>query len=556
MAWSQADDMRSRAPRSAGAFPCRVAALLALLASLALGCGRLAPGEVGEPSVVVLGWKPVGEARVDRTHADYELRAECKSAGGPVSGVAALVVSTSPATTVLESQIRCGPIPQRGSVPTLDTITIRQDRALPFSPRSLTGVALVWGPETQETETRADRVHFDYGYYAYLENGLATPADVVATVVSTSPATAILDATVAQDGLEPLRRHGTTDRFSFRHDRSVPFDPTALVWTLAFADAQRPGFVAGEVYDDATGRALDSVAVAIEGGGATTTDAQGAWRLAATGLAIVRFAKDGYTPAWREAMVPGGGVANPLDVRLRPRGTSIPLTSRDGGSIPSAAAHLDVPVAALRADAGVALTELGAQALPAPLPLGWAPLAAFEIDTGGVAIGTPMALVLPNAAIDPERDVAVRFDPETRRWLRTDLDATGEARIPIASAGIVALARRDLVPASPPLPELDAALEGVAPVALPDAATAELLPSPRVLFASSDARADVRALVRASVPLPSGTPIRVDFAERYLRLDGASVEPPAMALAGFVDVDQPEFLGRSHDVEHVRRRLD
>jgi hypothetical protein len=496
---------------------------------LAFGCSRLGPGELGEASVVVTRWTAVGEARVERTYAEYQLRATCMNAGGPVSGVAALVVSTSPATTILENQIRCGPIDERSTAPTIDTITIRQDRTLPFSPRSLNGVALVWAPETQESETRVDRVHFDYGYYAYLENGLAAPADVVATVESTSSATVILDDTVAESALDSRKRRGSVDRFAFRHDRGVAFDPTTLVWTLAFGGAQRPGFVAGEVYDDATGRALAGVAVQMQGGGATTTDGQGAYQLPGTGVAIVGFTRDGYTPAWREVLVPGGGVATPLDVRLRPRARPIALTSRDGGAIPSGNATLDVPVASLRSDATVSLTELGAQALPAPLPLGWAPLASFEIDTGGVALGAPLALVLPNTTPDPARDVAVRFDAETRRWLRTELEGGAGARIPIARAGAVALARRDLVPASPPLPELDAALEGVAAVSIPDASSAELLPSPRVLFASNDARADVRAVLRSAVPLPSGTPLRVDFAERYLRLDAATVEPPPMA---------------------------
>lgn len=502
---------------------------MALLALLSFGCSRLDPGELGEPSLVVTRWTAVGEARVERTHAEYELRATCMNAGGPVSGVAALVVSTSPATTVLENQIRCGPIAERSTAPTLDTITIRQDRAIPFSPRSLTGVALIWGPETQESETRTDRVHFDYGYYAYLENGLGSPVDLVATVESTSSATVILDDTVAESVLESLKRRGSADRFSFRHDRGVAFDPTALVWTLAFGGAQRPGFVAGEVYDDATGRALAGVAVQVQGGGATTTDGQGGYQLPGSGLAIVGFTREGYTPAWREVLVPGGRVATPLDVRLRPRSAAAALTVRDGGTIPNGNATLDVPVASLRADAAVSLTPLGAQALPAPLPLGWAPVAAFEVDAGGVALGAPLALVLPNTTPDPDRDVAVRFDAETRRWLRTGLEGGAGARIPIASAGTVALARRDLTPASPPLPEIDSALEGVAAVPIPDASSAELLPSPRVLFASNDARADVRAVLRSAVPLPSGTPLRVDFTERYLRLDAATVEPPPMA---------------------------
>ena len=138
-------------------------------------------------------------ALMDRTHADYELAAECMSAGGPISGVAALVVSTSPATTILENQIRCGPIAERGTAPTLDTITIRQDRSVPFSAKSLTGVVLVWAPETQESETRADRTHFDYAYYAYLENGLATATDVVATVALYAGVARFLDLFSAED---------------------------------------------------------------------------------------------------------------------------------------------------------------------------------------------------------------------------------------------------------------------------------------------------------------------------------------------------------------------
>jgi hypothetical protein len=532
---------------------------VAVWALLALGCERLAPGELGEPSLVLRHWSVVSEKRLDRTAFEYLLRAECANAGGEISGAAALVVSKSAATTVTENQIRCGPIAAQSVAPTLDTITIRHDRTTPFDPNALTGVALIWGPETQESEERADRVHFDYGYYAYLESGLDTPVDVVATVESTAGATEILDATVAQAGLEPLRRRAATDRFGFRHDRSVPFDPTALVWTIGFGSS-RPGFAAGEVYDDATGRALAGVRVRALGGSAdpeTITDAHGAYQLPlASGLAVLGFTRDGYTPAWREVALPGGAVATPLDARLRPRTAAALLTVRDGGNLASAGgvATLDVPIGGLRADAPVTLTDLGAQALPAPLPLGWAPLASFEIETGGVALSAPLALVLPGASLDPERNVAVRFDTEMRRWLRIELGAAtaGGVSLPVEGAGAIALVRRDLAPASPPLPEIGAALEGVAAVPVPEAASAELLPSPRVLFAASDARAEVRALLRTPAPLPSGTPIRVDFAERYQRIDATSVEPPPMAQdvllypgaegpeAGFVATPAPE----------------
>jgi len=306
------------------------------------------------------------------------------------------------------------------------------------------------------------------------------------------------------------------------------------------------GFAVGEVYDDATGRPLAGVAVRVlPAGPETTTDARGVYRLAlAEGNAALALARDGYTNAWREIQVTAGAVRAPLDARLAPRAPPVAVTQRDGGSLAAGGATLEVGVGALAADASVALTPLSGQALPAPLPLGWAPLAAFEVEAGAAPLGAPLALDVSGIDADAERTVGVRFDSATRRWLRVALDAGqgGQLRLAVESTGAVAIARRDAAPEVPPLAEPGQPLSGVAPRAVPDGSSAELLPSPRVLFAASDARARVTARLHGSAALPSGTPIEVRFAERYTRLDGSSLEPPPMGqdLLLYPSADGPE----------------
>jgi len=299
------------------------------------------------------------------------------------------------------------------------------------------------------------------------------------------------------------------------------------------------GFAVGEVYDDATSRPLAGVRVrALEWTGAppegpatpeTMSDERGAWRLALPeGPALLELTADGYTRAWRRADVPASGVVTLLDGRLLARAAPVSLERAEGGTVttPGGGAHLQVAPGALVTDGALALTRLGPQALPLPLPLGWTPLAAFDLDVPA-GLAAPVALVLDDDAL-AAAPVAVRFDAAAGVWRGVAIDRAAQPpRILLSAPGAIALVRGDAGPDTPPIPDPGATLIGVDPVEVPSGASATLLPSPQIVFADPDARADVRARLATPVPLPSGTPIEVQFRERYEQVDGSRVEPPA-----------------------------
>ena len=70
----------------------------------------------------------MSERSVGLTLVEYVVSASCANAGPDALGVAALVLSTSPDTTVVDDEIRCGPVASQSAVATLDTCTLRQER--------------------------------------------------------------------------------------------------------------------------------------------------------------------------------------------------------------------------------------------------------------------------------------------------------------------------------------------------------------------------------------------------------------------------------------------
>ena len=300
------------------------------------------------------------------------------------------------------------------------------------------------------------------------------------------------------------------------------------------------GFANGEVYDDATSRPLAGARVRatraagapVEGAVAeTTSDERGAYRLALPpGPALLEIVQEGYTRAWRVVDVPPSGVATPLDARLAPRAPPVSIDRPQGGAVEAAGgvARLVVPPGALAASGAVALTRTGPQALALPLPPGWTPLGAFEVEAAGFA--APAMLVLEDDAL-ANAPVAARFDSAAGAWRSVAIEpgGGGERHVSVSSPGVVALARPDAVPAAPPLPDPGALLAGVSPVEIPEGAAATLLPAPRIVFAAADARADVTVRLAVPAPLPSGTPIEVRFREAYDQSDGSRVEPPPSA---------------------------
>jgi len=78
------------------------------------------------------------------------------------------------------------------------------------------------------------------------------------------------------------------------------------------------------------------------------------------------------------------------------------------------------------------------------------------------------------------------------------------------------------------VPEIGEALTGIDLQAIPEGLTANILPNPEIIFMQPGAKSNVWAALNNTEPLPSGTPIEVDFDESYERTDATWLAPEPM----------------------------
>lgn len=100
---------------------------------------------VSAPSASIQSLTKVSETRVGRSDYDYVYRVTLQN--GPVAQGAwsATLTSAGAGVTIIDNSVNFGPVAANGTVTSTDTITLRQDRTVPFNP-----AALVWNlvPET------------------------------------------------------------------------------------------------------------------------------------------------------------------------------------------------------------------------------------------------------------------------------------------------------------------------------------------------------------------------------------------------------------------------
>lgn len=88
------------------------------------------------------------------------------------------------------------------------------------------------GKYTLVSSQRVGRTVFDYTYTAQITNPGPGVRNVTATVTSTSAKTVIGDGGLAFGEIPTGATVTSSDTFTIRHDRTAPFDPTALVWNI------------------------------------------------------------------------------------------------------------------------------------------------------------------------------------------------------------------------------------------------------------------------------------------------------------------------------------
>lgn len=90
---------------------------------------------------------------------------------------------------------------------------------------SVTNISLV-------SSTRVGRTTFDYTYTVAVQNGTPALSQAQATVTSSAAATQVVKGTVSLGTLAAGATTVSTDTFTIRQDRTVPFNPAALTWTV------------------------------------------------------------------------------------------------------------------------------------------------------------------------------------------------------------------------------------------------------------------------------------------------------------------------------------
>ncbi len=313
--------------------------------------------------------------------------------------------------------------------------------------------------------------------------------------------------------------------------------------------APETGFITGAVYDEAGGLPLSDAAVHVisvngeapESPSEGASDISGGWKARTIeGTARIRIEKPGFTRVFRQAATPAGGVVRVKDARLTALSSGQNLEALSGGlfEFKGENARLTVPAGAFSENASLSLTRLSGQGLPHFLPAGWSPVSAFHIGPAGKDLGVSISLALSgteNTGGDAAGLTAVRWDEENFQWVRVGarvLDDGAEITVFLNKTGAVALVRPDDLPGAPSAPETGVPLTAAVQVPMPAGAVADILPSPEVLFAVSDAVSDVRAVITNNCspsaedcPLFSGAFIRVKFSETYRRTDGSMITP-------------------------------
>lgn len=90
------------------------------------------------------------------------------------------------------------------------------------------------------SETRIDRTNYLYVYRVTLHNPGPALTNVGATVSSTNANTVIVDNTLTFGNVPAGESRVSQDTFSFRHDRSTPFDANVIHFDITYSLANRP----------------------------------------------------------------------------------------------------------------------------------------------------------------------------------------------------------------------------------------------------------------------------------------------------------------------------
>ena len=286
------------------------------------------------------------------------------------------------------------------------------------------------------------------------------------------------------------------------------------------------GVIVGEVLSDATGLPLAGATLQVVGqaGQGATSDSVGRYSIPVTSnqlfLSISQPGNSGGTPAMltveRQVSVQSGVGTVPVDARLTALASPTTITG-SGGTVGTGTITVTVPAGG--ATTVFNLTPLSQQGLPGLLPLGWSPVAAFDLRAN---VSTSAALSANFTGLPTGSLYLVSYSYNVHAWnmVTPNLSASnGSLTVGLPSTGDYALVVPDAGNASIQIPATGQPLTGVTMVALPTTATSSGSLSPANI-APTGGTSMASLAVQSTTPLPSGTVIQSEVTEKYTLASG------------------------------------
>ena len=275
------------------------------------------------------------------------------------------------------------------------------------------------------------------------------------------------------------------------------------------------GVVVGQVLSDTTSFPVQgaSVQAIAKTALADQTDTRGRYSLQVSDSHLfVNVSSPGTTSVEREVFVQEGVGTVPVDARLTPLSAPVPVGSA-GGTIKSGNIVLSVPAGIVMDGTSLQLTSLSGQGLPGLLPLGWSPLAAFDVRASASAANISAGITqLPNTISH-----LVTYDPSLHAWtmVTPNIQAVnGAATVTLPTPGAYALVVPDVVDPPVTIPNTGNAIAGIDMQVLSPSSTSSGSLSPAIL-PPSGGTATATLGVQSPAYVPSGTVIQANVSEKF-----------------------------------------
>lgn len=107
------------------------------------------------PDIAVVGLTKIRETRIGRTEFEYEFTVAVSNYGAPADDVKAILSGVPTGTRVIDGEAKFGLVARTRSQGSRDTITVRQDRTVPFAFHSLRW-AILLAPTANPAAVDAD----------------------------------------------------------------------------------------------------------------------------------------------------------------------------------------------------------------------------------------------------------------------------------------------------------------------------------------------------------------------------------------------------------------